>query len=78
MTCPHQLWGKADASPFHELGIPSLSFTTTKGYSHLHQICDVPETLNPESFEQAARLAFVTKWIAADGHSIIVAQVVVL
>ena len=58
--------GGADAAPFHELGIPNLYFATTKGYSHLHQISDVPETLNPELFEKAARLAFLTVWTMAN------------
>ncbi|UCE19921.1 MAG: M28 family peptidase [Gemmatimonadota bacterium] len=58
--------GGADAAPFHERGIPNLYFATTKGYAHLHQISDTPETLNPELFEKAARLTFLTLWTVAN------------
>lgn len=59
--------GGADAAPFHELGVPNLYFATTKGYAHLHQTTDTPETLSPTLFEKAARLAFLTVWAMAEG-----------
>lgn len=52
--------GGADAEPFYEFSIPTLYFATTKGYTHLHQIADTPETLNPPLLEKASRLAFLT------------------
>ncbi len=59
--------GGADATPFHEKGIPTLYFATTKSYTHLHLASDRPETLNPALLEKAARLAFRTTRSVSDG-----------
>jgi len=64
--CTGHLSFVADAAPFHEGGIPNLSFATTGGYAHLHQTSDTRETLNPELFERATRLAFVRLWAVAN------------
>lgn len=61
--------GGADASPFHEEGIPCLYFVTTNSYEHLHLQTDQTETLNPELFEKIVRLAYLTvKDIAAEKY----------
>jgi hypothetical protein len=59
--------GGADAAPFHERGIPTLYFATTKSYTHLHLTSDRPETLNPALLEKVARLAFRTARSVSDG-----------
>ncbi len=59
--------GGADASPFHQIGIPSLYFVTTNSYTHLHYMTDKTETLNPKLFEEITRLAFLTTLQIADG-----------
>jgi hypothetical protein len=59
--------GGADATPFHEKGIPTLYFASTKSYTHLHQASDRPETLNPALLEKIARLAFRTARSVSDG-----------
>ena len=52
--------GGADATPFHEKGIPCLYFVTTNSYDHLHQPSDKVETLNPELYEKIVNLAYLT------------------
>jgi Zn-dependent M28 family amino/carboxypeptidase len=59
--------GGADATPFHEKGIPTLYFATTKSYTHLHQASDRPETLDPSLLERVARLVFRTARSVSDG-----------
>jgi hypothetical protein len=59
--------GGADASPFHEKGIPCLYFVTTNSYEHLHLQTDKVETLNPELFEKVVRLAYITAKEIATG-----------
>ena len=59
--------GGADATPFHEQGVPTLYFATKKSYTHLHQASDRPETLNPALLEKVARLAFRTARSVSDG-----------
>ncbi|MBC7186884.1 MAG: M28 family peptidase [Calditrichaeota bacterium] len=62
--------GGADAGPFHRRGVPNLYFATTNSYEHLHLPSDRPETLRPELFTAAARLAFLTARVLADGAAI--------
>ncbi len=52
--------GGADATPFHEKGIPCLYFVTTNSYDHLHQPSDKVETLNGPLFEKIVDLAYKT------------------
>ncbi len=52
--------GGADATPFHEKGIPCLYFVTTNSYDHLHQPSDKVETLNPALYEKVINLAYKT------------------
>jgi hypothetical protein len=52
--------GGADATPFHEKGVPSLYFVTTNSYDHLHLPSDKVETLNPVLYEKVVRLAHLT------------------
>jgi hypothetical protein len=59
--------GGADATPFHEKGIPCLYFVTTNSYDHLHLPSDKVETLNPVLYEKAVRLAHLTVLEIANG-----------
>lgn len=59
--------GGADATPFHQKGIPCLYFVTTNSYKHLHLPSDLPETLNQNLFEKITRLAYITALNLADG-----------
>jgi len=52
--------GGADATPFHEKGVPCLYFVTTNSYDHLHLPSDKVETLNPVLYEKVVRLAHLT------------------
>lgn len=58
--------GGADATPFHEAGLPTLYWVTTNGYANLHAPGDTPETLNSLLHEQLVKLAFQTAWTVAD------------
>ncbi|NOG99647.1 MAG: M20/M25/M40 family metallo-hydrolase [Ignavibacteriae bacterium] len=60
--------GGADATPFHERGIPSIYFVSTNSYDHLHSISDKPETLNRELIEKITRLAYLTVYETAIGN----------
>ncbi len=60
--------GGADATPFHEKGIPCLYFATTNSYEHLHLPTDTVETLNPGLFEKVVRLAHLTVLEIANGN----------
>jgi len=60
--------GGADASPFHEKGIPTAYFVTTNSYEHLHYMTDTPETLNKELFEKITKLAYMTACEVAEGR----------
>lgn len=62
--------GGADATPFHEKGIPCLYFVTTNSYDHLHLPTDEVNTLNPELYEKIVRLAHLTALEAANGNYI--------
>lgn len=62
------LGGGADATPFHQKGIPCAYFVTKNSYEHLHCITDKPETLNKELFEKIVRLAYLTASDVADGN----------
>lgn len=57
-----QTWsgGGADATPFFNIGIPTLYFVSKYSYTHLHLPTDTPETLNAELFEKIVTLAFIT------------------
>ena len=59
--------GGADATAFHEKGIPSLYFVSKYSYDHLHLPTDTVETLNPDLFEKIVRLVFLTAKQIADG-----------
>ncbi len=60
--------GGADASPFHNAGIPALYFVTTNSYTHLHYMTDTAETLNQDLFEKITRLAYMTSYEVAKGN----------
>lgn len=60
--------GGADATPFHQEGIPCLYFVTTNSYEHLHLASDLPETLNQSLFEKITRLAYLTVLNLANGE----------
>jgi len=60
--------GGADATPFHQKGIPCLYFVTTNSYKHLHLPSDLPETLNQNLFEKVVRLAYITVLNLSDGE----------
>ena len=60
--------GGADASPFHDKGIPCLYFVTTNSYDHLHQPSDTVETLNGPLFEKIVNLAYKTTVEVSDGN----------
>ena len=59
--------GGADATPFHEEGIPALYFVSKYSYDHLHLPTDTVDTLNPDLFEKIVGLAFLTAKQIADG-----------
>ncbi|HOX25542.1 MAG TPA: M20/M25/M40 family metallo-hydrolase [Candidatus Krumholzibacteria bacterium] len=58
--------GGADATPFHDAGIPCLYWAAANGYGHLHAPDDLPESLNAPLYEELVRLAFRTAWTVAD------------
>ncbi len=62
-------WGNggADATPFHENGLPTLYFVTRNSYAHLHRTSDLAETLNGPLFEAITRLGYRTAAWVADG-----------
>jgi aminopeptidase YwaD len=59
--------GGADATPFHQKGIPCLYFVTTNSYQHLHLPSDLSETLNQNLFEKIVRLAYITALNISNG-----------
>lgn len=59
--------GGADATPFHQKGIPCLYFVTTNSYKHLHLPSDLSETLNRNLFEKIVRLAYITALNISEG-----------
>ncbi|HPF71863.1 MAG TPA: M28 family peptidase, partial [Candidatus Krumholzibacteria bacterium] len=59
--------GGADAAPFWDEGVPTLYFASKFSYTHLHQVTDAPETLNPRLYEELVRLAWRTAAQVADG-----------
>lgn len=48
--------GGADATPFHNKGIPTAYIVTYYSYWHLHLPTDRPETLNNDLFESVVKL----------------------
>ena len=60
--------GGADATPFHNIGIPSLYFVTTNSYTHLHSTTDKPGTLNPDLFKEITKLALNTLYEVSNGN----------
>lgn len=60
--------GGADATPFHEKGIPSIYFVSKYSYDHLHLPTDTIETLNPDLFEAIVKLAHLTAKETASGN----------
>ncbi len=67
-----ETWGNggADATPFHEKGIPCLYFVSKESYDHLHQTTDTAETLNPKTLEEIVKLAYMTAKEIAEGKYI--------
>lgn len=59
--------GGADATPFHEAGVPTLYWATTNSYRHLHDAADTPQTLNGPLYEKLVRLCHRLAWDVADG-----------
>jgi hypothetical protein len=59
--------GGADATPFHEGGVPTLYWATTNSYRWLHDPGDVPATLNGPLYEKLVRLCYRAAWDVADG-----------
>ena len=59
--------GGADATPFHEGGVPTLYWVTTNSYRYLHDPGDLPATLNGPLYEKLVRLCFRAAWDVADG-----------
>ena len=60
--------GGADATPFHEKGVPCLYFVTTNSYVHLHLPTDKVETLNSALYEKVVKLAHLTTLEIANGN----------
>jgi aminopeptidase YwaD len=60
--------GGADATPFHEKGIPCLYFVSKHSYDHLHLPTDTPETLNRNLLEKIVKLVYLTTRQVADGN----------
>jgi len=60
--------GGADATPFHEKGIPCLYFVTTNSYDHLHLPSDKVETLNPTLYETLVKIAYLIAHEVANGN----------
>jgi hypothetical protein len=60
--------GGADATPFHEKGIPCLYFVSKYSYEHLHLPTDTPETLNPDLFEKLVKLVYLTARQVVNGN----------
>jgi Peptidase family M28 len=60
--------GGADATPFHEKGIPCLYFVTTNSYDHLHQPSDKVETLNPRLYQKMVSLVYQTAIEVVNGN----------
>ncbi len=65
-----QTWsgGGADATPFHQKGIPALYFVTTNSYDHLHYMTDKPETLNKALYHKIAKLVYLTMVELGNGN----------
>lgn len=65
-----QTWagGGADASPFHQKGVPTLYFVTTNSYKHLHLPSDKPETLNRDLYLNITKLAYLTMYNLGMGN----------
>jgi len=70
MTTNTWLGGGADATPFHQKGIPCAYFVTTNSYEHLHSITDTYDTLNKDLYEKITRLAYLTAADVANGNYI--------
>jgi len=60
--------GGADATPFHEKGIPCLYFVATNSYDHLHLPTDKVETLKPALYDKIVNLAYHTAVEIANGN----------
>ena len=60
--------GGADATPFHEKGIPILYFVTTNSYAHLHLPTDLPLTLNFGLYEKIVKLCYAVAYEIANGN----------
>ncbi len=60
--------GWADAQPFFDTGMPTLSVATRNGWHHLHRPTDRPDVLVPDLFTGAARVVFLVTAAVADGE----------
>jgi Iap family predicted aminopeptidase len=58
-----------DDKPFHEKGIPTVSFTSSDGCGpYYHTPNDTPETLSKETLEKVTKLAYMTVYEIAIGN----------
>ncbi len=58
--------GGADATPFHNKGIPSAYVVSYYSYDHLHLPSDMPETLNQNLYENIVKLTAEVLYKLAD------------
>lgn len=58
--------GGADATPFHNKGIPSVYVVSYYSYDHLHLPSDLPETLNQNLFQSIVTLVAEVLYKLAD------------
>lgn len=60
--------GGADATPFHNKGIPSAYVVSYYSYDHLHLPSDLPETLNQNLYQSIVNLVAEVLYKIADGQ----------
>ncbi|MCJ7552314.1 MAG: M20/M25/M40 family metallo-hydrolase [Ignavibacteriaceae bacterium] len=60
--------GGADATPFHNKGIPIAYIVSYYSYEHLHLSTDLPETLNKDLYKSIIDLAFLSSLKIANGE----------
>lgn len=60
--------GGADATPFHNKGIPIAYIISFFSYEHLHLPTDIPENLNQDLFESIVKLTTYSLLKAANGE----------
>jgi len=66
----HDTWqgGGADLEAFYQNKIPGLYFVNRHSYTYLHLPSDKPETLNPELYEKAVKVAYGVAYPGCDGE----------